>query len=217
MNETESKNIPNDEEYRYHKTDYRERHRFWADQTLTQFGNANNFFIIIGFAIFGYIVNELDQFSKLELSFECKEINSKATLLMVSLILSLFSLISGTLTLLSRLYDLRYTRHINTIRIKVYSKEYDYDKDLPDKYIDIKKDLKFPQFQITLFKKFLDTILSDKHFLSDDDLKFKTSRDNNFIDLRTRAIMLGRFSWISFKWQIIWISLAVLIFIIFWK
>lgn len=208
---------PDKDDFRYHKSDYRDRHRFWAGQALTQFGNSNNFFIFITFAIFGYIVQELDQFSTLEFTCELGKINRKATFLVISLILTFLSLLSGTLTMLSRLYDLRLTRHINTIRIKAYSKELKYDKDLPSEYLDSKGNMGFPEFQITLFKKFWGSIRNNNYFLSDSDLKTESDRHNKFLELRKRTLMLGRFSWISFKWQIAWILMALTTFTIFWK
>ena len=87
----------------------------WANQTLSQFGNANNFFIIIGLTILGYLVKEVDQFSELEFTCRLEQINPRATSLVIALIFTFLSLVSGTLTMLSRLYDLRLTRHINTV------------------------------------------------------------------------------------------------------
>ncbi|AFU69510.1 hypothetical protein P700755_002784 [Psychroflexus torquis ATCC 700755] len=200
MTKQRNSDNPSEDGFRYHKSDYRERHRFWAGQTLTQFGNANNFFIIIGFAILGYLVKEFDQFSNLEFTCEWEKFNSKATFLIVSLILTLLSLLSGTLTMLSRLYDLRLTRDINTIRIKSYSKKYDYDNELPNDYLDIKGKLKFLEFQIALFRKFWGSIFNNGYFLNDKDLENRNDRHRKFLDLRERTLMLGRFSWISFKW-----------------
>lgn len=217
MTKQEESKKPTKEDYRYHKGDYRDRHRFWAGQTLTQFGNANNFFIIIGFAITGYLVKELDQFSTLEFTFAWEKINFNATFLIVSLVFTLLSLLSGTLTMLSRLYDLRLTRHINTIKIKAYSKKYSYDKELPDEYIEIKGELKFPMFQITLLRKFTGSILNIDYFLTDKDMKNKSDRHEKYLELRKRTLMLGRFSWISFKWQISWVLLAIIAFMLFWK
>lgn len=162
-------------------------------------------------------MKELDQFPNLYFTLEWEEINSKATFLIVSLILTLLSLLSGTLTMLSRLYDLRLTRHINTIRIKTYSKEFDYDKELPREYLDIKGKTKYAKFQLKLFRKFWGSILNNKYFLTDTDLENKKDRHEKFLKLRERTLMLGRFSWISFKWQIFWILMAILTFIIFWK
>ncbi|MEZ4721006.1 MAG: hypothetical protein R2813_03910 [Flavobacteriales bacterium] len=204
-------------DYEYNKSDYRNRHQFWAGQTLTQFGNSNNFFIIVGFAVLGYLVKELDQFGEITITCSWHEIDPRATFLVLALIFTFLSLVSGTLTMLSRLYDLRLTRHINIIRIKVYSEKFNFDRKLPDQYIDIKGDLKFPEFHIKLWKNFWGTIVNDKCFLTDKDLDDVKSRHEKFLKLRERTLMLGRFSWISFKWQIIWVALGLLTFTICWK
>lgn len=217
MSQKENSNKKDKNDIRYYKSNYRERHRFWAGQTLTQFGNSNNFFIVIGFAIIGFLIKELNQFDKIEFISSWEKINPKVTFLIISLIFTFLSLISGILTMLSRLYDLRLTRHINTIRIKLYSKKYNFDNNLPNEYIDIKNNSKFPGFQIKLFKFFLGSILYNDYFLSEKDIEIKSNRDERFSELRERAVMLGRFSWISFKWQILWILLSIIIFMIFWK
>ncbi|MFB6318745.1 hypothetical protein [Saccharicrinis sp. FJH54] len=210
-------NSPNKDEINYKKIDYRERHRFWAGQTLSQFGNANNFFILIGFAIFGYLVKEIDLYSELHFTLDWRQIQIKPTTLVISLIFAFLSLFSGTLTMLSRLYDLRLTRHINTVRIKAYSLKHNYDDELPDDYIDIKKKMKFPKFHFNLLLTFLVTITNENYFLDNVDIENKEKRHEKFLKLRERALILGRFSWISFKWQIIWILLSMITFIIFWK
>lgn len=208
---------PSQDEINYKKNDFRERHRFWASQTLSQFGNANNFFILIGFAIFGYLIKEIDLYPELHFTLDWKQIQIEPTTLVISIIFAFLSLFSGTLTMLSRLYDLRLTRHINTVRIKAYSPKNKYDDELPDDYIDIKKNLKFPKFHVILLYKFFGTVVKENYFLEDTDMKDKEKRHDKFLKLRERALMLGRFSWISFKWQIIWILLSMITFIISWK
>lgn len=187
-------------------TEYRERHRFWAGQTLSQFGNANNFFMIISFAVIGYLIKEIDHFNDLYFTLTWNNIDFKATLHIIALIFAFLSVISGTFTVLSRLYDLRFTRHINTIRIKSYST---YDDKLPSDYIDIKKNMKLLKFHWKLLCMFWESIITDKYFFDNDDMKDENQRHDKFLQLRECTLMLGKYSWITFKWQILWMSLSV--------
>ena len=198
------------------RKEYQERHRFWADKVLTQFGNANNFFILIGLALIGYLIKETEQIDKLQVSLKLSDIDFKTTILIWTIIFVFISTICGTITLLSRLYDLRLVRHITIVRLKSYSKKNSY-KLLNSDYIDIKKDLKFPKFQIILFWKFLGSVIKNDYFLNDSEIANETKLKNKFFELRKRSLELGRFSWISFKWQIFWIILALIIYILYWK
>lgn len=194
------------------KLDYKERHRFWAGHTLEQFGTANNFFLISGIALLGYLMKE---FEKLGLfNFGIENIDYYATALFFSICSIFLSILFGALTLLSRLYDLRLTRHINTIRIIAYSKEYDY-KTFKDEYIDIEKNRKICKMFFILTWKFIGTLTSRNYFITNNNISEETI-DNKFLELRKRALMLGRYSWISFNFQILWLLISLIFFVIKW-
>ncbi len=194
--------------------DYRERHRFWTGQTLTQFGTANNFFIVTGIAILGYFVNQIAK--QLTVDEFCYSFSF--ILLIISAITTLFSLTCGSLTLLSRLYDLRLTRHINWIRIrgeklKVNRETFDFE------YIDIRYNTKqikcllrrYIRYSFELLKKFVGTLSSVQYFLTDDDISGEAAK-TKFQELRERTLMLGSFSWMNFGWQIFWITVSIIIY-----
>jgi hypothetical protein len=192
---------------RYRKEEsYRERHRFWAGQALTQFAVSNNFFIIAGIAMLGYFVNELKEYGFISLDF-CED--RKQALLSTSILLIFFSLFSGSLTMLSRLHDLRLTRHKLVVRIKALEENITFKEE----YIDLRKDESYIKFVFNLLYWFLGTLLSNKYFLTNDEILKKVGA-KKYKALRKRALMLGRFSWLSFNWQITWFASSIISYMV---
>jgi hypothetical protein len=194
------------------KLDYKERHRFWAGHTLEQFGTANNFFLISGIALLGYLINEFEKLGQFECGFD--NINYSATLLFFSICAIFLSILSGAFTLLSRLYDLRLTRHVIKIRIKAYSEEHNF-KTFKNEYIEIENGKNKLVMLIVLLWKFIGTLTKRNYFITDNDI-LSNSINEKFLELRKRAIMLGRFSWISFDYQIFWILIALILYLLKW-
>jgi hypothetical protein len=143
----------------YTEKEYRERHRFWADKTLTQFGFANNFFLFVAIGILGFILKEIE--SKTQINITLQNIDWKITLSRVSAILSFSSISCGSITMLSRLFDLRLTRHINTIRIKAL--ETNVSADLIVDYTSIEG--------MPMLTTFFDTLTSRHYFITDSEIK----------------------------------------------
>lgn len=192
--------------------DYKERHRFWAGHTLEQFGTANNFFLISGIALLGYLIKEFDKLGQFECSLH--SVNWSATILFFSICSIFLSTLSGTFTLLSRLYDLRLTRHVNTIRIKAYSEDYNF-KTFKNEYIDIENGMNRFVMLLALSWKFIGTLTKRNYFITDKDI-VNDNINEKFLELRKRAIMLGRFSWVSFGYQIFWILITLMLYLLKW-
>ena len=185
--------------------EYQERHRFWADKTLTQFGFSNNFFLIAAIGILAFVLKEIETDKQIELSLQ--NINWKITLARTSALLAFTSICFGTTTMLSRLFDLRLTRHINTIRIKAFNKK-NGNKTLDDDYISIKG--------FSLVFTFLETLIYKHYYIKDSEIKNDKIIKCKFKELRKRALILGRFSWKCFYYQISILIFSVLTFMIAW-
>lgn len=193
---------------KYLQNEYSERHRFWADKTLTQFGFSNNFFLAVAIGILGFVLKEIEL--NAHVSFSLSSINWRITLSRVSAFLAFFSIIFGTATMLSRLFDLRLTRHINTIRMKAYTKDFGF-RTMKNNYVSIKG-----KRRIDYLKNFYNTLVSIDYYLTDSDIIDKKKCKKKFKSLRERTLLLGRFSWWTFYAQMIILLLSVFVFIIGW-
>ncbi|MBP6185488.1 MAG: hypothetical protein KA479_11145 [Saprospiraceae bacterium] len=205
---TQETTKPSASEFDLKQAQYDERHRFWTGQALSQFGNANNYFIIVGLAMLGYFLEELG--GKGRLVFTGQKVDNSTTRLVLSSIFVFISVLCGTLVLLSRLYDLRLTRHIMTIRKAGYSEEFGY-KLFSDDFIDIRNKKKYPMYAYGWLKNFITTIWKRDYYIEDEELS-QIAVYEKFRKLRKRTLMLSSFSWMCFSWQIFWLSLSVVVY-----
>lgn len=185
------------------KSRYDERHRFWTEQALNQFGTASNFFFVISLGFLAFIFEKI-QIRGL-LNFDSNLIfDFRKFWFVLSIILALFSLMAGALTVLSRLHDLRLTRHILTIRKR--------SNDLKSiRFNDSHKDLKKYTFK-TLIVNFLSTLTKDEYFISDKDIKDPQVIYYKFEQLRLRTLLLSRLSWLTFNSQIIYLIFSLILY-----
>jgi hypothetical protein len=187
------------------KSRYDERHRFWTEQALNQFGTASNFFFVISLGFLAFLFDK-KQIRNL-LHFDSNLIFDFSKFWFVlSILLALSSLIASALTILSRLHDLRLTRHILTIRKK--------SNDLKSiRFDDGHKDLK----EYTLKKlvgNFISTLAKDDYFISDEDIKDPHVIYYKFEQLRLRTLLLARLSWLTFNRQIIYLIFSLILYAI---
>ncbi len=203
---TKDSKRPTEEDYAPKHTEYEERHKFWTGQTIVQFGNANNYFIIVALAMLGYFLKEFSRRAEIELCIFGK--NLPTTLLLIPALLALASLLCGTLALLSRLYDFRLNRHLMTIRKKAYSLEYGY-KLFNDEYIDPRNNYSYLKYVLHLLANFVKTMTTRKYFIKYNELS-NNGIFERFHKLRAQTLKLSRFSWVCFGWQIIWLSFSVI-------
>ncbi len=193
------------DDQKYTEKEYRERHRFWADKTLTQFGFANNFFLVVAIGILGFILKEIE--TNTQINFSLQNIDWKITLSRLSALFAFASICCGTITMLSRLFDLRLTRHINTVRIKAFDEKNGYKK-LDDDYISIEG--------MPMHSTFLDTLTSRHYYIKNSEIKDDDTIKCKFNELRKRTLLLGRISWKYFYYQMVVLIFSVLSFMIAW-
>ncbi|CAM1374504.1 hypothetical protein [Tenacibaculum xiamenense] len=184
------------------KDEYQERHRFWTDKTLTQYGFANNFFLVAAIGILAFVLKEIE--ADLQVTFSLKYINWKITLLRFSALSAFISICCGTITVLSRLYDLRLTRHIINTRIKALDKGIS----LNDDYISINN--------VFLLSILVEVMISKNYFIKKTEIVDSDILHPKFFKLRKKALVLGRLSWRYFSYQIIILVLSVMLFMLGW-
>lgn len=184
---------------------YIERNRFWTEQALNQFGVATNFFFLISIAFFAFLIEK--DITKTILPFDCNlKFSFSKFFFVIAVIIALLSIILSSLTVLSRLHDLRLTRHVTYVRKKYYKKN---NSTLSDDYININK--------YTFFKKICylyNTIKTRTYFLNDDDLGSVKIASKKFEELRLRNLLLARLSWITFNWQIITLISSLFVYLL---
>jgi hypothetical protein len=194
------------------KQDYRGRLHFWTGETLTQFGTANNLFIAIGIALLGYFIKQFEEFRSLSLNIS--SLNPEVTFLVISTLAAFMSVICGIGTLLSRLYDLRLSRHKNTTKVKGFKKKFKFQK-FESNYIDIRKNHWYLTYACILLWNFFSTVVQTNYYIIEDDFTTGQS-ESKFQKLHERTLRLGSFSWMNFGWQIFWISISIIGFLLTW-
>jgi hypothetical protein len=119
----------------------------------------------------------------------------------MSLLTSITTVVLGLVSVTSRLYDIRITRHLIWTRKRAMKKSKSF---LPEGYIDLTKSSKIGNYFKTLTKKI--KWIEKEHFEDKEHLKEK------FNDLRKHAKLLGELAWISHKLQLLTIFLAIVFY-----
>ncbi|MGJ1266354.1 hypothetical protein ACR78F_00110 [Sphingobacterium spiritivorum] len=182
------------------QTTHDERHRFWTEQALNQFGFASNFFFLLSFAFFTFLMNR--EITKKLLPFDFKlSFSFSKFFFVLALVVGFVSIVFGALTVLSRLYDLRLTRHKTYVR-----KRYNKVKGgvLCDDDINIDNYSFFKKINV-LYK----SSISRAHFIIDKDIEDQQLLSEKFMNLRINNLLLERLSWTTFSYQIITLLISL--------
>lgn len=180
--------------------EYSERHSFWTNQVLNQFGFSINLFLTIGIGFIAYLVAQRADYPKIHL--DCKaEIHWGLTTYLTVICLIFISMLAGAISVISRLYDLRLTRHIIWVRKRTIKK---IGKLLPENFIDLNKDSLCRNFITTLKRRIL--------FIIDSDYNDYEQLKTKFNALRKQSKMLGELSWLTHKAQIILTIISTIIY-----
>ena len=185
------------------KGKYDERHRFWTDQAISQFGTATNLFFIISMAFLAFLSGQKQM--ETAFIFDSSSKFSLSTLLFVLGVISSFlSVFASGITVLSRLHDLRLTRHTIWIRKKCYES---YQLEFPDNHIDLSDNNIWTQLE-----NFLSTVIKKDYFITDLDIENPEKCKKKFTALRKRNLLLGRFSWRSMNFQILTLLIGLILY-----
>ena len=94
------------------KQEYHERYRFWVNKRISQLSFQNNIYLTIGFAVIGYFWSERSSvYTDLIVDAQLT-IDLKIVLFFAGMLSLLYSIASGLLLSVSRLYDLRLISNI---------------------------------------------------------------------------------------------------------
>jgi len=167
--------------------EYQNRYRFWTDKRISQLSFFNNLLLTIGIVMIGYIWSE-------NTNFYINLINIKwnITLLFLALAFNGFSILTGLILAISRLYDLRLTSNIMLTRKRALKNDIKLDTISPEK----------ESFLITLCSVIFK--YNDYSISSNDINKEKLKILNyKFIKLRVLSNSLGIGTWKLLNYQII--------------
>lgn len=187
------------EEIKEKRNEYSERHKFWTGQAMSQLGYSINMFTVISIGLLTYLIADFDLPSLLYLDFNY-ELNWKKILKIISVLLSFISVIFGLTSIISRLYDIRISRHILLTRKRVLNK---HGKTLAENTIDLSS--------YSEFNNFIKTLILKIQFITVQNIN-NNAFDQKFDSLRIQSKLLGRVSWKSHKLQILCLFLTMVLY-----
>ena len=179
---------------------YEERLRFWTEQSLNQVGYSLNVFLSIELAFLAYLISQRGDYPKLHIYFS-QSISWKLVSYYGIIVLLFIAVLICSSAILTRLYDLRITRHLALVRkrcLKIFTRY------LPEDYLDIAHLRPVSSFRKALFGE-----IEFIHFRSDTTYE---SIVPAFQELRSHAKKLGDFTWFTHNLQLGFLLAATLIF-----
>ncbi|ELR73834.1 hypothetical protein C900_01444 [Fulvivirga imtechensis AK7] len=189
-----------DQEQKEHIKEYSDRNRFWANQALNQLGYSINLFTTLGIAFLTFLFKIRGNYGEIKIDSNLP-IDWTITFYVISIITSLTTVVLGLVSVTSRLYDIRITRHLIWTRKRAMKKSKWF---LPEGFIDLSKSSKIGNYFKTLTKKI--KWIETEHFDDKESLKEK------FNDLRKQSKLLGELAWRSHKLQLLTIFFAVVFY-----
>jgi hypothetical protein len=188
------------EEIKEKFTLYNERHYFWRDKVLTQLGYSINLFLTVAIATLAYLITQKKDFPLHPFRFEY-DINYSFIFYLLSILLLFYSIVTGCISVTSRLFDLRITSHTFKIRKKTVEK-------LKEKLLD-----ESPEIDNERFKSYINVILGKeiKRVKEADysDLSIVKAKFNHNRDLTRK---LGELTWNTHYQQIVTLLIAIVIY-----
>jgi len=189
------------EELKNKLDEYTSRNNFWTDKAINQFGYSINLFTTIGIGLLGYLVTNRNKISKLEY-IKDGDINYTLVFYYSSLIIIFISILFGFISILSRLYDFRITRHLALTRKRFLKRKKAKEGLIDSKIIDISKDNYCTVFRKNLFEKI--EFINESHFENG-------NVPEQFEELRKSSKILGAISWKTHKIQILFFMIGILV------
>ncbi len=183
---------------------YEERNAFWTELAIGQFGIALNFFSFLSIGFLAFVVEKNELSDLLKFNFD-HQLDFTKIFILLSLITCFLSVICSCLSILSRLYDLRLTRHTIWTRYRYYK---EHEEHLQDDFLELSSNF------IRLLDNFYSTIGKSDYYIKDEELSEIGIVNQRFQELRYRNLYLGKLSWFMFGSQILLILFATLFFLI---
>lgn len=180
--------------------EYSNRHQFWRDKVFNQMAYSINLFLTIGFGLMGLLISQKDEYSNwtIDTSLDFKW---NIIFYFLTMLITFTSIIIGTISVTSRLFDLRFTSNILKTRKRVLTK---FNEVLTEDYPE-----EHTEKQLTIYIK---TMFGKNYRISGKDYTDLELIKNKFLNLRGLTSQLGRLTWTTHKAQIITTLVAVLIY-----
>jgi hypothetical protein len=188
-------------ELKYKLDEYTARNNFWTDKAITQLGYSINLFTTVEIALLGYLVTNRNKFPEFEY-IKGGDINYSLIFYYSSLVIIFISVLFGFISILSRIYDFRLTRHLALTRKRFLKSKKTKDGLINSKIIDISKDNYFKAFRKNLFGNI--EFVNETHFDNG-------TVPSQFEKLRRNSKILGAISWKTHKIQIMFFVIGILV------
>jgi len=182
--------------------EYINRSNFWTEKATNQLGYSINLFTTLGIGLIGYLITNREKFPKF-MFICCGNINWILVLYFSTAFLIFLSIVLGFMSILSRLYDFRISRHLSLNRKRYLSRNKSNDGLINSKIINISNEKKF--------KIFMKNVFGEIKFITESDFENKRVVDK-FEQLRKESKILGAFSWTMHKYQIISFTISLLLY-----
>jgi len=180
--------------------EYSERHRFWANQAINQLGYSINLFTTLGLALLTYLIKIRENYG--EIKIDCTQpIDCNITFYVLAFIASAITVVLGLISVTSRLYDIRMTRHLIWARKRAMKNSKWF---LPEGFIDLTKSSKI--------RNYIKTLTINIEWIENEHLENKELLKLKFNDLRKQGKLLGELAWRSHKLQLLTIFLAIVFY-----
>lgn len=185
---------------------FHERHIRWRDKTRDQLSFFNNLLLTISLGFLSFVFANEHYSQKLEIC----SVNQNLYII-ISVVLILFSIFSGLMVVITRLYDFRITSHINQVRDWIFT----YSNGM---MLSNQSSVDYKCFhRIVLVIK---VIINNFHRINFDECKKTNSKSDEEIELffqrfeqlRTISHNLGNATWSNLKWQILLFFIGIVCF-----
>lgn len=185
------------------QAEYNRRYEYWSEKAITQLGYSLHLFTTIGITSLGYLISIRKEFPKLV--FNCNlDFDFNLFFYFSSILLILTSIVYGFISILSRLYDFRLTRHLALSRKRFLkrSKEREDNGLILDKIINEPRGKNWKYFKKIICKKI--------NFINENDIIEKSRFLRKFKKIQIYSKVLGTFSWKTHKIQILLFVIGII-------
>jgi hypothetical protein len=181
--------------------EYSDRHQFWRDKVFNQMAYSINLFLTIGFGLMGLLISQKEEYSNWAIN-TTLDFNWNVVHYFLTMLTIFISIIIGTISVTSRLFDLRFTSNTLKTRKRVLKKFGEtLTEDYPEKHMGK---------QLTVY--FCAFFWSKNYRISGKDYPDLNLIKKKFLILRGLTSQLGRLTWTTHKIQIITTLIAVLMY-----
>jgi hypothetical protein len=178
------------------RKEYDIRYSFWTEKAITQFGYSINLFTTIGISSLFYLLSKKEIFPTVIIKYSY-QIDWKLLFYLLSILFILISIIYGFISISSRLYDFRITRHLSLSRKRFLNRS----KSREDN--GLIKDIIITTPKGKDWKYFKEIIFNDINFINEDDIINERAFLDKFREMQLKSNVLGKISWKAHKTQII--------------